>query len=174
MKKEELFYLGKIIKTKGLKGEVKAYLDVDNPKEYHQLEAVFLEKKQDLIPYIIEKIFTEQNIATIKFKDIESIEEAEKLINCLLYLPLEMLPRLKGNKFYYHEITGFTVIDVIHGNIGIIKGVLDLPNNILFQVDRDGTEILIPLNDDVIQKVDRKKKTILIKAPEGLLEIYDI
>ena len=174
MKKEELFYLGKIIRTKGLHGELKAYLDVDDPGQYRDLDALFLEKKQELIPYLVEKITPEPKLSTIKFKDIDTIESAEKLIGCLLYLPLDILPKLKGKKFYYHEVTGFNVIDEHHGDVGIIKGILDLPNNTLFQIDHDGTEILVPLTDQVLVKVDRKQKKIFIKAPEGLLDIYDI
>ena len=87
-------------------------------------------------------------------------------------LPVSLLPRLEGNKFYYHEITGFAVIDKNHGNIGLLKSVLDLPRQSLLQIQHGEKEILVPLTDEILLKVDREKKELQIDAPEGLIEIY--
>jgi len=50
--------------------------------------------------------------------------------------------------------------------------VLEYPNQALFQVFRDGKEILIPIQDEIITAVNREKKQILIDAPEGLIDLY--
>ena len=89
-----------------------------------------------------------------------------------MYLPLELLPVLEGNKFYYHEIIGFEVIDAEKGNIGVIKKVLEYPATPLFSIDFKGKEILMPIIDSVIENVDRETKTIYINAPKGLIELY--
>jgi 16S rRNA processing protein RimM len=94
------------------------------------------------------------------------------LVNANLSLPLVLLPKLKGNKFYFHEVSGFMVIDDVHGILGMISKVLELPNNPLFSIDHDGKEILIPIADEIIKKVDRRSRTIHIKAPEGLVDLY--
>jgi 16S rRNA processing protein RimM len=83
-----------------------------------------------------------------------------------------MLPPLKGTKFYFHEVIGFTVLDKNHGNIGIITSILDLPQQSLMQIQHGSKEILIPLVDKVLLKVNRSKKELHIQAPEGLIEIY--
>ena len=67
-------------------------------------------------------------------------------------MPLELLPKLEGNKFYYHEVIGFTIKDSNFGEVGIIKAINDSTAQALFEVDRDGTEILIPMNDEFIVK----------------------
>jgi len=82
------------------------------------------------------------------------------------------LPKLKGNSFYYHEIIGFTVIDEKHGNIGVIEKVLDNQHQDIFSIKKENKEILIPVADEIIKKVDRKNKVIEIEAPDGLIEIY--
>ncbi len=171
MNKEECYYLGKITKPYGLKGEVILFLDVDSPEEYADLDSAFVEIKGNLIPYF----FQIQNIngdkATIAFEDI-SKEEALSLVGCELYLPLSNLPKLTGNQFYYHEVTGFRIVDSKHGDIGVLQSVLDYPAQPLFQIMKGETEILIPLIDQVIDKVDRAQKTIFITAPAGLIELY--
>jgi 16S rRNA processing protein RimM len=166
------FFFGKLIRTHGYKGGLKALLDVDQPQEYRELEMVFVEIRDKLIPWVIESIHLEGQKANIKLQDVGTMEAAERLVGSILFLPLELLPKLRGNKFYYHEVTGFKVNDARQGYIGQIERVLDLPGNPLLVVQFDQKEILLPITDAIIKKVDRKKKQIDIEAPEGLLDIY--
>jgi len=174
MEKEGCYYLGKITRTNGNKGGVSAFLDVDNPQEYSNLDAVFLEIKKQLIPYFIAEItiHTSKNTALIYFEDVEDVDEAAALTNKDLYLPLASLPTLKGNKFYFHEVIDFLLLDKIFGEIGKIKQVLEYPNQALFQTFYKEKEVLVPINDLFIKHVDREKKEIHLELPEGLLDIY--
>ena len=83
-----------------------------------------------------------------------------------------MLPQLEGNQFYYHEIIGFKVQDIYFGEVGTITGVNDNTAQALFEIDHNGKEVLIPINDDFIKKVDRSTKTVTLDTPEGLINIY--
>lgn len=169
---EKCFYFGKVLRTHGYKGGLKVTLEVDEPHFYRDLELVFVELKKKLVPYFIENIHFEKNKANLKLEDIDTIEQAERLVGFNLYLPLEWLPKLKGDKFYFHEVTGFTVVDEKHGRLGTVSRVLELPNNPLLSIDHEGTEILMPIADEIIKKVDRRTKTIHITSPEGLVELY--
>jgi 16S rRNA processing protein RimM len=166
------FLLGKIIRTHGYKGGLKAVLDVDEPQEYRELDMVFIDMKGQLVPWMVENVHLEKNKANLKLKDLNTMEAAERLVHHAMYLPVELLPKLRGNKFYYHEITGFRVIDKHRGELGIIDRVIELPTNPLLAVRHQEKEILLPINDDIIKKVDRKKKLIDVEAPEGLIDIY--
>lgn len=166
------FLLGKIIRTHGYKGGLKAVFDVDQPQEYRELDMLFVEFRDKLIPWVIEGIHFENNKANLKLADLKDMEGAEKLVGHFIYLPNELLPKLKGNKFYYHEVAGFKVHDEKHGDIGKIDRVIDLPNNPLFAITFNEKEILLPVSDEIILKVDRRKKLIEVRAPEGLIEIY--
>lgn len=174
MEKEACYYLGKITRTNGNKGGVSVFLDVDNPQEYSGLDAVFVEIKKQLIPFFIEeiKIHTSKNTAVVYFEDVSDVESAASLTNSALYLPMASLPVLEGNKFYFHEVVDYLLIDEKFGKIGKIKEILEYPNQALFQTFYKEKEVLVPINDLFIQKVDRDKKEILLKLPEGLLEIY--
>ena len=108
----------------------------------------------------------------LKIEDVKSEADADHLMKCDLYLPLDFLPKLSGNKFYFHEVIGFQVVDLNYGEVGAIAGVNDSTAQALFEIDRNGLEILIPMNDKFIKKVDRANKQIVVETPEGLIDLY--
>jgi 16S rRNA processing protein RimM len=172
MTKKECFNLGYISRRVGNKGELAFILDVDDPSRYQKLESVFVELNNSLIPFFIKKIQLRANMATVTIDGIDTIERAEELVKAGLYLPLSSLPQLTGKKFYFHEMAGFTVIDKVHGEIGIIESVLDFPQQAIFQIKKGFKEILIPAKEEFIISIDRADKRLEINAPEGLIDIY--
>ncbi|WP_203256023.1 ribosome maturation factor RimM [Hyunsoonleella ulvae] len=173
MKKEDCFYLGKIVKKYSFKGEVLAKLDTDEPDLYENLDAIFLELRNNLVPFFVERSqLHKSTLLRLKFEDVDTEADAEAIIKSSLYLPLDLLPKLEGNKFYFHEVIGFTITDKNFGDVGILKTINDTTAQALFEIDRNGTEILIPMNDEFILKVNREHKTILVETPEGLIDLY--
>lgn len=174
---EECFYLGYTSKVHGKQGELIAKLDVDNPDKYNKLESVLVRlNKNDnsLIPFFISHAQVLNN-GTVKLKidDINDVVQAELLVGKELFLPLTKLPKLTGNKFYYHEVIGFQVIDALKGSIGEIFNVLEFPQQAVLEIkNAQEKEILIPITDQIIKTVNRAEKTIEIDAPEGLIDIY--
>lgn len=171
MTTDECFRLGKITKPFGFKGQVIFFLDVDSPDDYAELDSVFVEVKGSLVPYFIDDIVINGNKATVTFEELTP-QEATALVGCDLYLPLDILPKLDGNRFYYHEVIGWRVIDSVKGDIGTIASVIDYPAQALFQIMKNDKEILIPIIDQVIDNVDREEKTMYITAPNGLIDLY--
>ena len=146
MRKEECFYLGKIAKKFSFKGEVLIYLDTDEPELYQEMESVFVEFNKNLIPFFIEHAsLHKNNFLRVKFEDIDSEQDADEIMGCEVFLPLSFLPQLDGDKFYFHEVIGFEVIDTRLGNIGKIKSINDSAAQALFEIDNNGIEILVPL-----------------------------
>ena len=173
MTKEECFYVGKIVKKYSFKGELLVKLDSDDPEIYEDMESVFVDLRNNLVPFFIESSqLHKSELLRIKFEDVDTEPDADALLKCDLYLPLEFLPELEDDKFYFHEIIGFTVEDVNFGKVGIVKSVNDSTPQALFEIDRDGIEILIPMNDAFIKKVDKKNQLILVETPEGLIDLY--
>ncbi len=174
MEKEKCFYLGRITKVVGFKGEVAVYIDSDEPEKYAGLDAVFLDISGNLIPFFVEKLSlrNKNNQFTIKFQDTDDLDSASRLQGSDMYLPLEALPPLEGNAFYFHEVAGFEVHDEQKGFIGKILQVLDYPGNPLFEIQYNDKTLLIPVQDQFITKLDKTKKCIHISAPEGLIDMY--
>lgn len=170
MKKDTCFELGHITKTFGLEGYLTAFIDSDFPENYYEMESVLLEIKGELIPFFIEDYKETSNPQKVNFlfEEIDSFEKAKVLIGAKMYLPEEVLPDLGENKFYYHEIIGFKVLDTQNNTIGIIKEVYENIGNDFFALENDK---LIPIVDDFIVKIDKINKQIIMNLPDGLLEL---
>ena len=108
----------------------------------------------------------------VQLQDVKTMEQAVVFLGKGVFLPNELLPELDDNDFYFKEIIGFKLIDEVKGEVGTISDVLEYPTQAVMQVMHDGKEILIPIHDDIIQKVNKKAKTLNIKAPDGLIDMY--
>jgi 16S rRNA processing protein RimM len=173
MKKEDCFYLGKIVKKYSFKGELLIKLDTDQPELYENLDSIFINVRNTLIPFFIESSqLHKSDLLRVQFEDVTNEADADALIKSEVFLPLEFLPKLEGDKFYFHEVIGFTMEDINYGKVGTIVSINDSTAQALFEVKNNDTEILIPMNDEFIEKVDRKNKTIFVKTPEGLIDLY--
>ena len=173
MRKDKCFYLGKIVRKHSFKGEVVAKLDTDEPELYKNLESIFVELNNNLVPFFMEKSLLQKgNQLRIKFEEVDTERDAEAIMGAGLYLPLKFLPKLTGNKFYFHEVIGFTIEDENRGCIGEIIAINDTSAQSLFIVNSEGKEIFIPMIDNFIKKVDRENSKIIVNTPEGLIDLY--
>ncbi|WP_309614813.1 ribosome maturation factor RimM [Flavobacterium sp.] len=173
MRKEDCFYLGKIAKKFSFKGEVLVYLDTDEPELYENMESVFVEFNKNLVPFFIENSSLHKNdFLRVQFEDVDSEEEADSILNCDVYLPLSMLPKLSGNKFYFHEVIGFEIEDKRLGVFGKIVSINDTTAQPLFEVLNGEVEMLIPMIDHFLVEIDRENKKVVMDLPEGLVEMY--
>ena len=173
MRKEDCFYLGKIAKKFSFKGEVLLYLDTDEPELYENMESVFVEFNKNLVPFFIENSSLHKNdFLRVKFEDVDDEVEADSILNCDVYLPISMLPKLEGNKFYFHEVIGFEIEDQRLGIFGKIVSINDTSAQPLFEVINGNVEILVPMIDQFLVKIDRENKKVIMDLPEGLVEMY--
>ncbi len=173
MLKDDCFYLGKIVKKHGFKGDVKLRLDVDYPEEYSELESVLVEIGGALVPFFFEHYELEdKGFVRAHMEGVDDEPSVERIVGCELFLPLTLLPDLTGNEFYYHEIIDWEVIDKVHGTIGTVEEVRENNAHDLLVVVDGPKEFLIPVTDEIIVEVDREKSILQIAAPEGLIELY--
>ncbi|AWV96860.1 ribosome maturation factor RimM [Arcticibacterium luteifluviistationis] len=173
MTKEECYFLGKITKPHGLKGEVILWMDVDVPELYENMESVFLEVNGELVPYFFEDLQIRGKKSIAKFEDMETIEETESIINCEVYLPIDNLPVLDKKTFYYHELPGFQLKEEKTGEIiGVVTKVYEGAGQDLIAFEIEGTEVLVPISDDIVKEIERDNNILNVNLPEGLIEIY--
>jgi 16S rRNA processing protein RimM len=137
------------------------------------MESVFVEFNKNLVPYFIENSSLHKNdFLRVQFEDVDTEEEADSILNCDVYLPLSMLPKLEGNKFYFHEVIGFEIEDKRLGVFGKIVSINDSSAQPLFEVVNGTVEILVPMIDQFLVKIDRENKKVVMDLPEGLVEMY--
>lgn len=173
MHKKDCFYLGKIVRKHSFKGEVVIKLDTDEPLLYKNMESVFVEHGKDLIPFFIEESLLQKgNQLRVRFETVDTEQDADAIMNSGIYLPLEFLPKLTGNKFYFHEVIGFKAVDVNYGDFGTVTGINDSTAQALFEIDNNGDPVLIPMIDEFIKEIDRKGKRVVLETPPGLIDMY--
>ena len=173
MKKEKCFYLGKIVKKYSFKGEILVKLDTDQPEIYKYIKVLLLNINNRLIPYFVAASkLHKRNLLRLKLEGVKTESEAKELLRIEVYLPLDLLPKLDGKKFYYHEVLGFEIWDKAYGKVGILKSVNDQSLQALFEVERNGLQIFIPIHDEFIMNIDRNNKIINVKTPPGLIDLY--
>jgi 16S rRNA processing protein RimM len=173
MKQDELFLLGKIVRTFGSKGELVFQIDTEILSRIKKLESVYLKINENLVPFFIYFLQPRpKNQALVKLMDIETSEDASLLSGCEIYIPMAILPKQKNTGLYPQNIEGYTVIDANRGNTGIVGKIIEMPQQFLLSIDFNGKEILVPIVDEIVKDIDHKAKTIHIEAPEGLIELY--
>ena len=173
MRIEDCYLVGQVRKAHGIKGEVKAYFDVDHLEEYLDMESVYLLKDDKLTPFFIEQFRTSgADHALLRFRGVFDRTQAESLYGMDMFLPLDTLPELDAGQFYYHEVIGYTVEDENLGTLGKVKDFYETPHQDLMVMLYQGIETLIPTNHQIVIEADQERKVVLTRLPEGFLDIY--
>ena len=125
-----------------------------------------------LVPFFITGLKIQGPKALLSLEESNDIDFANKLKGAGLYLPLDILPELSDGQFYYHEIIEFVVQDDSLGELGKVINVLSMGPQDIMTIEHEGKEVLIPINEQTVYKVDKKKELVYVNLPDGLLEIY--
>lgn len=172
MRKEDCYFLGKITRKHGLSGNVILKLDTDQPEFYNKLESIFVEINGLLVPFFIEKSSWSKNDALNILLKNSNEALVEQLIGKNVFLPLSTLPQLSGNKFYYHEVIGFEILEEDGKTCGKIISVNDQTAQHYFILNLADKEVVIPIIKDWILEVNREEKFIKMQLPEGLMDVF--
>jgi 16S rRNA processing protein RimM len=171
MEKSDYRFVGTLVKPFGFRGEYVMVSDAPMSEDMEDWESVFIEIDGLLVPFFIDAFrFSSESSAIIGFEDIDSSEAAREFVSCRVFQlssaagePEPLEPKL---------LEGYKVIDAKAGNIGVVDQILNYNQNLLLSVLKGKTEILIPVSDEIVTKINHRKREVLISAPEGLLELY--
>jgi 16S rRNA processing protein RimM len=168
----EYFKIGKLVTTFGLKGELVLKHNLGKKTALKGLTALFIEeRKESFIPWFIEstKVKTEEEIY-IKLEGINTREQAIKLAQKEVWLPEPDFKKFSARSSPIN-LLGFEIIEE-DKSLGKILEVIEQPHQLLCRIEWNGKEALIPLHEETILKLDKKKHQVIVELPPGLLEIY--
>ncbi|MBF8418602.1 ribosome maturation factor RimM [Heyndrickxia coagulans] len=167
------FNVGKIVNTHGIRGEVRVISKTDFKAERYKpgnTLYLFLPGCNEPVALTIESHRVHKQFDLLKFEGFDSIGEAEKWKGGMLKVSEEQLNELGENEFYFHEIIGCEVVTTAGEKVGTVKEILTPGANDVWVVKTaQQKEALIPYIEDVVKKVDKKEKRIVIEPMEGLL-----
>jgi len=161
----ELIRIGKIVNTQGLRGDVRIYPDTDYVERFEELEYVYVEGISE--KFIIEKVRYKKNLAIVKFKGFDHINDVEKYKNKIVYTERV---ELEEGRFYVEDLLGLKIVDETRGEIGVLKDVLQNPAHDLYLIKTSaGEEVLIPVVDEFVKEIDMEEGIIHVTLIEGLI-----
>jgi 16S rRNA processing protein RimM len=172
VEKNDCFLLGYTARASGVKGEVVIEMDVDHPANYRKLDSLFIELHGSLVPFFVKSTKLNGSALTVKLEGIDQPDETRSILKSSVYLPLEKLPKLGDKNFYNHEIVGYEVIDERFGVVGIAEEVLERLMQPVLKIRSGRNEVMIPISENAVIKVDRNDRKLFVRSPEGLIELY--
>ncbi len=167
----ELVAIARIVKPRGIRGEVSADVLTDFPERFEDLETVIAlfpnGERRDLK---IEDFRFHQNRILLSFNKIDSIEKAEELRNAEICVPESEAVALEADEFYDWELIDCTVETVEGEKIGTVKELMRTGGTEILVVAGNEKDFLIPFAETICKEVDIENKLIKVDAPEGLLD----
>lgn len=161
--------IGKIINTHGLKGEVKISVWTDAPDDFENLRYVLTKSGDEEKRLNISGIKYQKNNIIVKFREINSIEDAQNYKNAVLYVPKSELGELPENVYYIADLIDSEIFSETGEKIGVLRDVFSTGSNDVYDIKRENAKnLLVPIIDGVVKSVDTDNKKIVIKIPEGL------
>jgi 16S rRNA processing protein RimM len=168
----KLYTVGKIVNTHGIRGELKIVPQTDFLEERFEKDSkLVIETPQGIrIPVQVESSRVHKNMVLVKFKEFGSINDCEKYKGSALKVEEQFLAELDEGEYYYHEIIGCSVVTEEGEQLGTIKEILTPGANDVWVVKRPkGSDLLLPVIDEVVLDVDVESKQVRVRLMEGLL-----
>ncbi|MBI5074091.1 MAG: 16S rRNA processing protein RimM [Nitrospirae bacterium] len=163
--------VARIIKERGIKGEVKAFPLSEAAQSLPPLtEAYVVMPAGTVQKKTIHSIRTDREFLIISFHGISDRQEASRLRNAMIEVDASMLPGLAKNEYYYHQIIGLSVVTADGTMIGRVTGIMETPGNELYVVQGKDKEHLIPAVKQIVADIDLNTGTITITPIDGLLD----
>jgi 16S rRNA processing protein RimM len=171
---KELFRLGVITGTHGLRGDIKIRPDSGDPAALLAARTLFLrDRTGDLLPYTPSKVAPHKGAVLLRLNGLESIEAVQSLIGCEVLVVASELPVLDDDEFYWRDLQGLTVVDRNRGELGLLEDIFTTAAHDVYVVQGRAGEVLIPAVDEFVLEIDTAGRKMLVDLPDGLLPDAD-
>ena len=171
--REDLIVVARIVKVRGLRGEVVADLLTDFPDRFEQLATLVAVSADGSHRSLqIEEQWFHGDRLVVKFAGFDGPEAAKELVGCDLAVPAEERIELPDDNFYDWELIGCRVETVGGQVVGEVREIMRTGGvELLSVIETDGRDRLVPMVADIVVEIDKEKKLIRIDPPEGLLDL---
>ena len=167
---EKYFEIGQIVNTHGLKGFIKINPFTDDITNFKKFKLIYVNIKGKLEKYDVEEIKFSKNCVLMKLKNINSIEQAEKLKGFFIKVDRSIYDDLEENTYYIADLIDCEVYTESNEFLGKINEVFSTKSNDVYIVkDNSGKQILLPAISEVVKSVDVENKKIIVHLLKGLI-----
>ncbi|MBI3652076.1 MAG: ribosome maturation factor RimM [Acidobacteria bacterium] len=165
--------IARIVKARGIRGEVACDMETDFPERFQTLDAVTVVMPKGVrLNLRLERHWFHQDRVILKFAETDTMTDAEQLVGGLLVIAQADAWQLEDDEFYEYDLMGLQVVTLDGTAVGRVTGLLRTSGNDLLKIENDEQrEILIPFVDEICPKVDVPGQRLTINPPEGLLDL---
>jgi len=168
---EELVTIAKIVRPRGLRGEVVADVLTDFPDRFGELGTVIGVRDDGTRADLkIEGYFFQKERVVLRFAGIDSIELAEGLRNVEICIPESAVAELDEDEFFDWQLAGCEVTTLDGTRLGTVREIMRTGGTEILVIEDEDRELLIPFAETICPEVDIENKRITVDPPEGLLE----
>ncbi len=160
--------VGKVVNTRGLRGEIKVYPYIDELDAFNEFEYLLIKDTR----YNIKGVKFFKNMVFVTLEGIDTIEKAEALKNNSCELYYKDLPELSEGEFYIKDILGMEVVTDEGAVLGIVSDVLRTGSNDVYEIKRQGKKpMYIPAIKDVVLQYNLAEGKMTVHIIPGLDEL---
>ena len=161
--------MGKLLKPRGLKGELRVTIFNEHGSALKVKKEIWLKEEENYFSWKIETIKIAGEKSCIRLSGCNALEDAEKVQGSVFFLPRDEFDPVGKNEHYLVDMIGSRVLDENQKYLGTVRDVLIMPAQNIIVVEAGKNEILIPYVDAHIMLFDEKKKHLIVKDVEGLI-----
>lgn len=170
---EEVFHIGRITKTRGIRGEVEL-LVTDSILEEGFTDCLILELDSILVPFFFETYRRKSsNVAILKLAGYDTEQATQHLVGAQAFclkacISTDYVPSFTSLR----ALQGFQVLAADETILGRVEHVDESSANVLLYLRRpDAQEVIIPYHEDFLLSYDLRLRTLHLSLPEGVLQI---
>ena len=168
---EDLFQVGIITSTHGVKGEVKVYPTTDDVKRFKKLKDIILDTGKEHIALELESVKFFKQMVILKFKGIDTLNDVENFRQKSLYVTRANAVRLRKDEYFIADLIGLKVVDEENKELGTLEDVMLTGVNDVYVIKLlNGKELLLPAIKQCILDVDMENRCMQVHVLDGLLE----
>ena len=167
---EELFQVGVITSTHGIRGEVKVFPTTDDPRRFLDLEQVLLDTGRERIPLEIQNVRFFKQFVILKFKSLDNINEVERYRRCPLLVERKDAVPLEEDEYFIADMLGLEVLMEDGARFGTLKDVIETGANDVYVIESlEHGEVLIPAIKECVLDVDIPGGRMKVRLMDGLI-----
>lgn len=167
---EDMFQVGVIASTHGIRGEVKVFPTTDDAGRFKRLKEVILDTGKEQITLEIEGVKFFKQFVILKFKGIDNIDDVQRYRQKSLYVTRQNAVRLGRDEYFIADLMGLKVIDENQQELGVLKEVMETGANDVYVIEMtDGKELLLPAIKQCVLQVNVEEGFVKVHVLEGLI-----
>ena len=166
--------IGRVIRSQGKKGELKTKIYCKPEEDSFFFHEIYFKLNEGERRFKVGSFRINKDFFILKLETVDSIAEAESFVGKDILIPEKELETLNKGSYYNFQIMDCAVFTKDGCMVGTVRDIINIKDNDLLEIEKEGKIILIPFSQSICLEVDPGKRRIVIDPPDGLLELNEI